>query len=348
MSNNVKLGIIGSGQLSMMLCDAAQKLKIKTIVLSENDGPAINHCDEFIHTSYKDKNNLKIFAENIDVATLEFENVPYEVLKFIENYKPIFPSPDINKIVQNRLLEKKFFSSLNIPTTKYKLIERKEDLENEKVFFPGILKSLTGGYDGHFSYKINNINELKKMNIDFSKKYIFEKIVKLKKEISIIATRYQNKEINIFEPFENIHEHQILKKTIIPANLSQKIIDQAKLYTTKILEKHNYIGTIAVEYFISENENLLGNETASRVHNSGHITIDASNSSQFDQHIRAVCNLKIVKLKKMKKGHMLNILGNDILKHRNQKFSSNKFFKDYEKKDIREKRKMGHINFIEN
>ncbi len=342
------LGICGSGQLSMMLCQAANKIGIRTVVLSEEDKvPAKNYCDELFVCNFRDQDKLIDFCKKVDFVTLEFENFDFETLKFIEKFKPIYPKPEINKVVQNRKLEKKFFHDLNIPTTKYAIINSFEDLKKNQDLLPGILKSTTGGYDGHFSFKINSLDEINDHKIDFSKEFILEKKVTLIKEFSIIAVRYHSNKINIFEPFENFHQDQILKTTTIPANISNELKITANQYTKKILEKHGYVGAMAVEFFIDTENKLLANETASRVHNSGHITINASNSSQFDQHIRAVCNLDFLSLKKMIKGKMINILGSDIIKFRSKKFSKNEFFFDYQKKDIKPKRKMGHLNIIE-
>lgn len=345
---NIILGICGSGQLSMMLCQAAKKLKIKTIVLTDDkNGPAKNYCDEFFLCDLKEKKKIKEFALKADFVTLEFENFDYQTLKYIEEFVPVHPKPEINRVVQNRKLEKEFFKSLSIPTAQYIYIENEKDLKKIEKLTPGILKSVEGGYDGHLSYRINSLSDIENLNIDNKIKYIFEKKVDLQKEISIIGSRYFDKKINLFSPFENFHQDQILKKTSVPADIPIEITEKAKNYAEKILIKHDYIGVMAIEFFVDKKNNLIANETASRVHNSGHITLNNSNSSQFDQHVRAVCNLEYKPLDEMKRGFMLNILGEDILKFRNSKIEKNKFFFDYEKKEIRPKRKMGHINIIE-
>jgi len=342
------LGICGSGQLSMMLCQAAKRHKIKTIVLTDDkDGPAKKYCDEFFYCNLNNKSKIEEFTNKIDVATLEFENFDFSILEQIEKIKSFFPNPKINKIVQDRILEKEFFRLLKIPVTNYALIKKKEDIKKNSSLLPGILKSTKGGYDGHFSYRINSISEIDSLNIDFSRIHILEKKVNFIKEISIIATRYQSGQISFFLPFENIHKDQILNETKSPANIEDRTAKIAIEYSRKLLLKHNYIGTMAIEYFLDQDDNLLANETASRVHNSGHITINNYTSSQFDQHIRAVCNLTFEEPKLINKGKMINILGEEILKFRKKKFSNNEHFFDYGKKIIRPKRKMGHLNIIE-
>ena len=226
-------------------------------------------------------------------------------------------------------------------------IERKEDLLLLKDFLPGILKTTTLGYDGKGQYPIKNINEIDTLNIDFSKEYILEKLVKLKKEISVIITRFNNNKYEIYEPIENTHEDQILRNSKIPAEISEKLFDQSKEWAIEIAEKLKYIGTLCVEFFIDRNDNLYVNEIAPRVHNSGHLTINAYNISQFENHVRAVCSLEQIPLKKLSNAKMINIIGNQIMFYReNPKLSDNQFLFDYLKKEIKEKRKMGHLTTL--
>jgi 5-(carboxyamino)imidazole ribonucleotide synthase len=219
-------------------------------------------------------------------------------------------------------------------------------MDSMQDLLPGLLKTTTLGYDGKGQYLINNIKDVDSLNVDFSKCYILEKLVKLKKEISIIITRFDDKEYIIYEPIENIHEDQILKYSKIPADINDKILHQSKLWATQIAEELKYIGTLCVEFFIDRNENLYVNEIAPRVHNSGHLTINAYNVSQFENHVRAVCKLERVPLKKISNARMANIIGNQIVSYRNKQFSQNEFFFDYLKKEIKDKRKMGHITTL--
>jgi len=188
---------------------------------------------------------------------------------------------------------------------------------------------------------------LNQLSIDFSKGYILEKLVKLKKEISIIITRFSNKNYEIYEPIENVHENQILKYSTIPADISDKILEQSKLWATQLAEELKYVGTLCVEFFIDRNENLYVNEIAPRVHNSGHLTINAYNVSQFENHVRAVCGLKQVPLKKISNAKMINLIGNQITVYRNKQLKPDEFFFDYFKKEIKPKRKMGHLTILE-
>ena len=187
------------------------------------------------------------------------------------------------------------------------------------------------------------MKNLDSLNIDFSKGYILEKLVKLKKEISIIITRFNDQKYEIYEPIENIHEDQILKIQKFQQRLDDKILDQSKIWATQIAEELKYVGTLCVEFFIDRNDNLYVNEIAPRVHNSGHLTINAYNVSQFENHVRAVCKLEQIPLKKISNAKMTNIIGDQITNYRNKELNENEFFFDYLKKEIKEKRKMGHL-----
>ncbi|MDC0517837.1 5-(carboxyamino)imidazole ribonucleotide synthase [Candidatus Pelagibacter sp.] len=342
------LGIIGGGQLGSMLSTAANKLNIKTIVFSDDsEAPAQNFCDEFIFGKYNDKAKIQEFVSKVDVITYEFENIPYETLNEINKLKLVLPKPSVNRLIQHRLAEKDFVNKLNIRTTRYVSIEKKSEIDTLKDFLPGILKTSTMGYDGKGQHPLNKAEDLDDLKIDFSKGYILEKLVKLKKEISVIVTRFSNNNYEIYEPIENIHQNQILKNSKIPAEISFKILNQSKEWATTIAEELKYIGTLCVEFFIDRNENLYVNEIAPRVHNSGHLTINAYNVSQFENHIRAVCSLEKIPIKKLSNAKMINLIGKQIEPYRQDlKLKDNEFFFDYLKKEIKEKRKMGHVTTL--
>ena len=341
------LGIIGGGQLGSMLAVAANKLNIKTVIFCDDvDAPAQNFSNEFIYGKYNEQNKIKEFISKVDIITYEFENIPYATLDEINKIKPVLPKPSVNRIIQHRLAEKDFINKLNIRTTRYVSIKNKSEMDSVEDFLPGLLKTVTMGYDGKGQHPVKNLKEMNNSNIDFSKDYILEKLVKLKKEISIIITRFGNQKYEIYEPIENFHENQILKHSKIPAIISDKLLNQSKEWASQIAEELKYIGTLCVEFFIDRNENLYVNEIAPRVHNSGHLTINSYNISQFENHIRAVCNLEQVHLKKISDAEMTNIIGDQITIYRNKELNPNEFFYDYLKKEIKEKRKMGHLTTL--
>ena len=346
--SKINLGIIGGGQLGSMLSVAAKKLNIKTTIFCDDiNAPAQNFCDEFISGDYNDNKKILEFVKKVNVITYEFENIPYETLNEMNELVSVLPKPSVNRLIQHRLAEKDYINKLNIRTTRYVSIEKKTDLDTLEDFLPGILKTTTMGYDGKGQYPIQKIEDIETMNVDFSKEYILEKLVKLKKEISVVLTRFGINNFQVYEPIENTHQNQILKHSKIPADVSKKISEQAKEWATRIAEELKYIGTLCVEFFIDRNENLYVNEIAPRVHNSGHLTINAYNISQFENHVRAVCSLEKVPLKKLSNAEMINLIGNQIEPYRqNLNLKENEFFFDYLKKEIKEKRKMGHITTL--
>jgi len=343
------LGIIGGGQLGSMLAVAAYKLEIKTVIFCDDiDAPAQNFSNDFVHGEYSDKIKIKEFLSKVDVVTYEFENIPYETLNEINKIKPVLPKPSINRIIQHRLAEKDFINNLNIRTTRYVSIEKKSEMDSVQDLLPGLLKTVTLGYDGKGQHPINSLKNLDSIDVDYSKGYILEKLVKLKKEISIIITRFSDHKYEIYEPIENVHEDQILRNSKIPAEISDKILEQSKLWATQISEELKYVGTLCVEFFIDRNDNLYVNEIAPRVHNSGHLTINAYNVSQFENHVRAVCKLEQLPLKKISNAQMTNIIGNQIKNYRNKEYLESEFFFDYLKKEIKNNRKMGHLTTLIN
>ena len=345
--SKLNLGILGGGQLGSMLATAAKKLDINTIIYCDDkDAPAQKFSDNFLFGNYNDENKISEFINKVDVVTFEFENIPFDTLEFINKHKQVLPKPNINQVIQNRFLEKKFVNSLNIKTTDYVMVKNLQDLHNNVNFLPGILKTTTLGYDGKGQFKINSKNDIEKLKIDFDKEYILEKVVNLKKEISVIITRFKNQTYEIYEPIENIHEDQILKFSEIPANINDNVLNLSTEWAKKISEELDYIGTLCVEYFIDEKDNIYVNEIAPRVHNSGHLTINSHNISQFENHIRAVCGMNKIKTKKKFNAKMINLIGDDITKYRNKKIQENEFFFDYLKKEIKPKRKMGHFTTI--
>ena len=340
------LGIIGSGQLGSMLCQAAKKLNVRTVVISDDEqGPAQRYADQFIFAKYDDQQKIKQFIDKADVVTFEFENIPINILKQIEKEKKVLPKPEINRIIQNRKLEKSFVNELGIETTKWSFIEKAEDVTKNSNLLPGILKTNTLGYDGQGQFVLKSLADVKK-DWCFTADYILEKKVNLKKEISVIITRFIDGETFIYEPIENLHKDQILKHSKIPANIDEKIYKQAQNNAKIIADELDYVGSMCVEYFIDQDDNLLVNEIAPRVHNSGHLTINAFNISQFENHIRAVCGLKFEKPKKNSNAEMINILGKEIEEYRSKTFKEDEFFFDYGKKIIKEKRKMGHLTIL--
>ena len=345
--NKPTLGIIGGGQLGSLLADAAKKIDIKTVILSDDpDAPGKHFSSKFIYGEYDDEEIINNFINEVDLVTYEFENIPFSILKKINDKKKVLPKPEINKLIQHRETEKNFLNENNIATTKYVTIRDEKDLYENIDLLPGLLKTTTLGYDGKGQYKLNSVDDINK-DLDFTKEYILEKKINLKKEISVVITRYNQKNYEIYEPIENVHEEQILKYSTIPSKISENIRVKSIEWAKQVAEKLDYIGTLCVEFFIDEDDNLYANEIAPRVHNSGHLTMNSHNISQFENHVRAVCGLEKIETKKLYNAKMINLIGNDITPYRNKTFNDNEFFYDYLKIEIKNKRKMGHITIIE-
>ena len=244
--SDITLGIIGSGQLGSMLCQAAKKLNVKTVVISDDEqGPAQNYSNEFIYSKYDDEGKIKEFIDKVNIVTFEFENIPVDILKKIELKKKVLPKPEINKIIQNRKLEKTFVNDLGIKTTDWAFIKEAIDIEKSKNLLPGILKSNTLGYDGHGQFVLNSLDDVKK-DWCFTADYILEKKVNLKKEISVVITRYSNGETYTYEPIENIHKDQILNHSKIPADINKEIFGKAQNNAKLIAEKLDYVNNTTV------------------------------------------------------------------------------------------------------
>ena len=345
MSDVKVLGIIGGGQLGSMLCQAAKKINIKTVIYCDDkDAPAQNYADSFINANYDDEDQIQDFIKQVNIVTFEFENIPVSILEKIKLKIPVYPDPNVNFIIQNRSREKKFINDLGIKTVNYKDIYSKKDLNNIDHLLPGILKTTTLGYDGKGQIVISSNKDLENITID--KHYILEKKIDLQKEISVIITRFQNGNSIIYDPIENIHKDQILDTSKIPANVNEGIVNLSKDYAVKLANELNYVGTMCVEYFIDNKNELLINEIAPRVHNSGHLTINAFNVSQFESHVRAVCDLEKINPVMESKAIMKNIIGDNIFEYRNKQFQKNEFFFDYLKKESKAKRKMGHLTTL--
>ena len=183
----------------------------------------------------------------VNVVTYEFENIPFNTLEFINKHKQVLPKPNINQVIQNRFSEKNFINNLGIKTTDYVIIKNLKDLNNNLNLLPGILKTTTLGYDGKGQFRLNNKNEIDKQKIDFNSQYILEKIINLKKEISVIITRFKNQSYEIYEPIENVHKDQILKFSEIPAKISDNILNLSTEWAKKISEELDYVGTLCVK-----------------------------------------------------------------------------------------------------
>ncbi len=226
------LGIFGGGQLGKFLVQSSKKLNIRTFVFTDSvDSPAIYYCDDFIISSYENKKKLDFFIKNIDLATFEFENIPFKTLDYVEKKINVSPKPTIIKILQDRLKEKTFLNSIGIKTTEFHYLKKVDKKKLSNNFFPALVKTIRLGYDGKGQVFFKNKKHFLKYSFK-NKEYIIEKLINFKKEISVVISRYKEKSVS-FDAFENLHKHQILQNSHVPSNISLKLNNQAKQIAKK-------------------------------------------------------------------------------------------------------------------
>ena len=346
MNPNRTIGIIGGGQLARMLATAAAELGFEiNIYCPDRDCPAAQVANKTVLGNYDDNEKLVAFAKNINVLTYEFENIDTKALEELEKVVDIRPSVKALKISQDRYTEKTYLNSLGIKTTKFYKIDEVSDIEKHfvKIKKPFLIKTRRLGYDGKGQVLIktqDDINEYYLKN-EFSPS-IGEEVLRFDKELSVIIVRDKEGNTKAFEPGENVHERGILVTTTLPSSISEALRNDATEIAKKIVGDLDYIGVMGVEFFLKGKE-LLVNEIAPRVHNSGHWTMDGSYSSQFQQHIRAIMELPLLSTERHSDIVMYNLIGkvtSDLLKNELAKVHI------YGKKDPRPGRKMGHVNLI--
>ena len=346
MNPNRTIGIIGGGQLARMLATAAAELGFEINIYSpDRDCPAAQVANKTVLGNYDDNEKLVAFAKNINVLTYEFENIDTKALEELEKVVDIRPSVKALKISQDRYTEKTYLNSLGIKTTQFYKIDEVSDIEKHfvKIKKPILIKTRRLGYDGKGQVLIktqDDINEYYLKN-EFSPS-IGEEVLRFDKELSVIIVRDKEGNTKAFEPGENVHERGILVTTTLPSSISEALKNDATKIAKKIVGDLDYIGVMGVEFFLKGKE-LLVNEIAPRVHNSGHWTMDGSYSSQFQQHIRAIMELPLLSTERHSDIVMYNLIGkvtSDLLKNELAKVHI------YGKKDPRPGRKMGHVNLI--
>ena len=346
---NKKLGIIGGGQLGKMIAIAASSLGIKTIIYDPDKyATAFQNANKSYCYSYEDNKMLKVFAKEADYITYEFENIPLQTLSILNKNRQVLPSIKALKFSQDRLLEKNFISKLGFDVVPFYKIDNFSGFEKSIKKFSGnaILKTRRLGYDGKGQNLIKKYKHNIKENQIVKNKYIIEKFVKFKKEISVIAIRSKSGNVTTFEPSENIHKKSILRETYYPAKVSEYCKVNAKKITRKIASALGIVGIIAVEMFVCEKEKILVNEIAPRPHNSGHWTLDACNISQFEALVRTIFEIPIPKIKYYHACKMINILGENYYYLEKAVKNSNYKVYIYGKNSMKKSRKLGHINVL--
>ena len=328
------IGIIGGGQLGMMLAAVAKEMGYKVAILDPGeDACARKFADYFIHSAFNVQENIEKLCEMSDVVTFEFENIDIESYKKLEDKYNFVQSSRLLEISQHRLKEKEYAKSLGIPTVNY-FDSNKGDYEIDGKY---VMKTTRFGYDGKGQSIISSNEEVEKDTI-------LEELINLDKEISVVAVK-DIEGIEIVAVVENEHRENILFRSNIPALITKEQEEAAIDYTKRILADNDYLGVLTVEYFISDGK-VIFNEIAPRVHNSGHITQQSATKSQFRAHIEAICGLKVGKIEN-REATLYNILGQNEEYFINLYKERGGYLHLYEK-EARHNRKIGHINFLGN
>ncbi|TXK83579.1 5-(carboxyamino)imidazole ribonucleotide synthase [Paenibacillus sp. N3.4] len=356
------IGVLGGGQLGRMLALAGRNMGYRFVTLDPTeDAPCGQVADEQIQASFDDVEAARKLASRSDVITYEFENVDAHVTDILmkESYVP--QGSHLLYTTQHRLREKRAIEAAGVPVAPYAEITSAAALKEAVLRFgtPCVLKTATGGYDGKGQWVIRSLEEVEEAYETLSRaktELVLEQFIHFDKELSVIAARSPRGEVKAFPAAENIHVHNILHQSIVPARISSAVQHEAELLAIRIAESLGVIGLIAVELFLTKDGQLYVNELAPRPHNSGHYTMEACRTSQFEQHVRAICNLPLGSTELMSPVVMVNLLGEHIAPLE-QQIDQPGFLESeelgvsakvhlYGKLEAKEKRKMGHINLL--
>ena len=357
-SSNFKLGILGGGQLGKMLLNETRKFDIYTCVLDGNDdAPCKIACNEFFKGNLLDYNTVYNFGKNVDVLTIEIENVNVDALETLEKEGiKVYPQAKTIRIIQNKAKQKLFYVDNNLPTAAFSRFAYKDEIltaiKHETLNFPFVWKSAEFGYDGMGVKIIKTYSDLDSLpNVEC----VIEDLVPFKNELAVIVARNVNGDKVTYPVVEmEFHpEANQVEYVICPARISKETAKKAELIALKTSEAYKHVGLLAVEMFLTKDDEILINEVAPRPHNSGHHTIESNYTSQFEQHIRAILNLPLGSTEKKAGGVMVNLVGHE-------KFNGNVVYENidkilgmkgvtphiYGKKQTRPFRKMGHVTIV--
>ncbi len=354
-SSPIRLGIIGGGQLGKMIAQEAVKMSISVIILDPTPNcPASQVCNEQIIADFKEEGAIKELSTKSDIITYEIELANSKALAMLQSSKyPIHPSPDTLRTIQNKYRQKVFLKKNKIPVVDFRLVNSNSDISSltKNYGYPLMLKACEDSYDGRGNFLIKSKEQISHGVDLFKNREIFvERFINFKKEISVMVARNHDGQIESFPVVENIHQNNILLKTLAPANISKKTESKAKKIAEETLNCLKGSGIFGIEMFITENDDVLVNEIAPRPHNSGHYSIESCSISQFEQHIRAVLNMPLMKPKLLRPAVMINILGPEGPTGTYDLIGIQKFFSIpetrlhlYGKQKSSPRRKLGHI-----
>jgi 5-(carboxyamino)imidazole ribonucleotide synthase len=351
-----KIGILGGGQLGRMLLQAAANYPVETFVMENDTGcPAAHLCHHFIKGNITSFDDVYNFGQGLDAITIEIESVNVEALEKLENEGvKIYPSPAALKIIKDKILQKQFYKNNEIPTSSFVITQNKTELEQHINFLPAAHKIGMGGYDGRGVELLKTKEDIER---GFDAPAVLEKLVTVKKEIAVIIAVNDKGENAIYPPVDMVFDPRLnlLEYQVSPAALPEKVLWKVEAIALKVVKSLKSAGIFAVELFVDADDNVLVNETAPRVHNSGHHTIEANYSSQFDMLWRIMLNYPLGNTEHILPAAIVNLLGaegftgpayyeglEEVLK------TDNVFVHIYGKKETKPGRKMGHITILSN
>lgn len=345
------IGVMGGGQLGRMFAIAARRMGYRVHIFTpEENSPAAQFADAATVADYKDEAAVSRFAEAVDLVTFEFENIPVETAEWCARRRDVRPSGSVLHIAQHRLREKTFLSGAGIPVAPFRAVHSAHELSDaiEQIGRPAILKTAAFGYDGKGQQTINARDDFEEIwTASSADELVLEAAIDFEKEISVIVARSPDGETATFPVCENMHRDHVLDVTVAPARVGRTIADHAAELACSVAEQLGLVGLLAVEMFLKSDGALLVNEIAPRPHNSGHWTIEACVTSQFEQHARAVCGMPLGATDSLQPAAMANLLG-DVWQEGEPNWSAalatpGVHLHLYGKSEPRRRRKMGHL-----
>jgi 5-(carboxyamino)imidazole ribonucleotide synthase len=347
------IGVMGGGQLGRMFAVAARRMGYRVTVFSpEPQGPAAQFADSSFEADYSDEAQVREFVRHVDLVTFEFENIPDTTAAWCAEHVPVRPSGYVLHTAQHRLREKTFLRDNGFPLPAFRPVNSAADLKNalQQIGRDAILKTAAWGYDGKGQQAVTSAPAEQLWEQRSADELILEKKIEFEKEISVIVARSPDEKVEVLPVAENVHVRHILDVTLVPARISRRVAKQAVELACAVAEKLDLVGLLAVEMFVNQNGEVLVNELAPRPHNSGHWSIEGCLTSQFEQHVRAVCGLELGATDLLQPSAMANLLG-DIWQAGEPDWASalkvpGVHLHLYGKRDPRPRRKMGHLTAV--
>lgn len=349
----LKVGILGGGQLGRMLIQSGIDLNIQFSILDPDAEAPCKQLAEFIQGKLTHFDTVMHFGKSCDLITIEIENVSVEALKeLVRQGKKVFPQPEVIELIQDKRTQKEFYRKNNIPTAEFILVDSKQDIKKHVAFLPAVNKLGKEGYDGRGVQIIRNEKDFEKA---FDAPSLLEKLIDFEKEISVIVARNENGEIVSYPAVEMVFhpEANLVEYLFSPAQISSAVSKEADQLARTIIQKLNMVGLLAVEMFVTKDDKILVNEVAPRPHNSGHQTIEANITSQYEQHLRAILNLPLGNTSSRQASAMVNLLGEEGYSGLAQYQGLEEILKLsgvhvhlYGKRNTKPFRKMGHVTIV--